>query len=738
MRHHAPAQRAGQRPAEGDAVPLDGDVDVEARLVHEEIANGPADQVDAVEPLGDGLHRLEDAPEPLDREQPVPQVGPGLGRLLGQRFPEGPEEIAPCHDPDDDAVGEHRHPPRVRAAEQPRQLRERRLLGAGGHLGAHDTLDRSVGELVPDRLVEVLAGDEADEAIGVPDEDPALAVALAEDHRVRHGVLGGDEPRGMRHDLRGGPQRPNGPRQGLEDELARLGEGPVVDGRRGLRMSPAAEGGRDGRGVQLGDARPHDAEDAALHLDEADERPRVGEVDDLVGEVRDAVDVLGPGDGRNEDLQPAGGVRLDRADECVEQRALLVAERRAEVLRDHVLASSVTKAPRERLRVAHADARIAEGARVLVDPEREDGRLERRHVDLALGEDADHRRRQGGVVREDEVLGLHPVGRLAGVVVEDDDLHVGVPRHVLELPEALGMHRLHDDQPPDRVPVEAPRLDDVELVGVEPVELAHVAVERPREGDDRPGVEPARGQHGRERVEVRVRVRDDDVHTRKVRPAPGRSPFLGMRGLPGGNRLRPPESGLRVVQLEVSRTCPSAFASPWQSWSPPSQARRRSRLRRPAPTGLAVADLVSDTGVFDPQLSWTAVSGAKGYQVEINPTDTWASGSKVCCNNIGSTMPVTTVGTSFSPPVVLPNDDEYYWRVRAIDASNNAGPWTAGSPFSKSYGSTPSVPNIRLADANLDAIAAGSTVATPIVLWDPSPGASSYRVQVTTYGLGRL
>jgi hypothetical protein len=156
----------------------------------------------------------------------------------------------------------------------------------------------------------------------------------------------------------------------------------------------------------------------------------------------------------------------------------------------------------------------------------------------------------------------------------------------------------------------------------------------------------------------------------------------------------------------------------------------------PAPTGLAVADLISDNGVFDPQLSWTGVSGAKGYQIEINSTDTWASGSKVCCNNIGSTNPVTTVGTSFSPPVVLPNDDEYYWRVRAVDASNNAGPWTAGDPFSKSYGSTPSVPNVRLADSNLDGIAAGTTVATPIVLWDPSPGASSYRVQVTTFDSG--
>ena len=45
-----------------------------------------------------------------------------------------------------------------------------------------------------------------------------------------------------------------------------------------------------------------DDEDALVHLDQEDERPCVGEVDDLVREVRDAVDVLRPLHGRDENL----------------------------------------------------------------------------------------------------------------------------------------------------------------------------------------------------------------------------------------------------------------------------------------------------------------------------------------------------------------------------------------------------------------------------------------------------
>jgi hypothetical protein len=277
-------------------------------------------------------------------------------------------------------------------------------------------------------------------------------------------------------------------------------------------VSAASERGGHRGSVDLGDARAHDAEDTRVHLHEAYERAGVREVDDLVREVGDAVHVPGPGDRGDEHLETARRVRLEGGDERVEQGALLLRERRAQVLRDHVLARPVPQAPGERLGVAPADARVAERAGVLVDPEREHGSLERRGLELPLGEDADERRRERGVLRQHEVLGLHPVGRLPGVVVEDDDLDGRVARDALELPEPLGMDGLDDDETADRVEVDATRLDEVELVRVQAVELAHVAVQRAREGDDRAGIEPPGGEHRGERVEVGVRVGDDHVH----------------------------------------------------------------------------------------------------------------------------------------------------------------------------------------------------------------------------------
>jgi hypothetical protein len=151
-----------------------------------------------------------------------------------------------------------------------------------------------------------------------------------------------------------------------------------------------------------------------------------------------------------------------------------------------------------------------------------------------------------------------------------------------------------------------------------------------------------------------------------------------------------------------------------------------------APTGLSVADLVADPGVYDPQFTWAPVTGAKGYEVEVNSTDYWAPGSKVCCDNISFSVEMTTYGVGYSPPVVLANNT-YYWRVRAKDANGNAGPWTAGPQFSKGYGNNPTISNLRLVDLSLDTLPAGSTVDAPVVLWDPAPGASSYRVVVTPF-----
>ena len=176
--------------------------------------------------------------------------------------------------------------------------------------------------------------------------------------------------------------------------------------------------------------------------------------------------------------------------------------------------------PGERLRVANRDARVAERARVLVDPEREDRRLERRHLELALGQDRDHRRRQGAVLGAHDVLGLHPVELLLAMVVEEHDLDGRVARHALELAEPARVRGLDDDQAGDPVGFDPARLGDVELLSVQAVEVANVPVQRAGERDDGAGIEPARRQHGGECVEIGVRVRDDDVHATKVRPVP--------------------------------------------------------------------------------------------------------------------------------------------------------------------------------------------------------------------------
>ena len=154
-------------------------------------------------------------------------------------------------------------------------------------------------------------------------------------------------------------------------------------------------------------------------------------------------------------------------------------------------------------------------------PSANDRRLERRRVDLALGEDPDEGRRERRVLREHQVLALDPVGLVVLVVIEGDDLDPGTPGHVGELAEPVGVHGLDHDEPGDRVGIDPPGVGHVELVRVQPVEVADVPVQRAGERDDRAREQAARGQHRGERVEVGVRVRGDDVHELKVRPEPG-------------------------------------------------------------------------------------------------------------------------------------------------------------------------------------------------------------------------
>ena len=273
-----------------------------------------------------------------------------------------------------------------------------------------------------DRLVEILARHDPDELAAPADLDAALAMSLAERHRVRHRVVGRDEARRPRHDVDRPRSLANGAGKRLEDTGAGVGQRPVEGGRGSLRMSAAAErGGERGR-VELGHAAAEHGHDSAVHLDEADEPAGVGEVDELVGEVRDAVDVARPGERADQDVVPGDAHRLERGEQRVEQLALVLRQRLMQVAGDHLLAGPVAEAPGERLGVTEGRARVGQRAGVLVDPEGERGRLERRHGDLALGQDADERRRERAVSRDHGRLRRQPLGEGLAVVVEEHDL----------------------------------------------------------------------------------------------------------------------------------------------------------------------------------------------------------------------------------------------------------------------------------------------------------------------------
>ncbi len=262
-------------------------------------------------------------------------------------------------------------------------------------------------------------------------------------------------------------------------------------------------------------------------------------------EVRDSLHVARPAERRHEHVQAVDVVRLERVDERVEQLALVGGERRVEVALEQLLARAVPQAPRQGVRVALPRRRIRQRARVLVDAEREDRRLERRHGDLPLGEDADERRRQRPVLGQDDVLRPRPVRRLTGVMVEHHLLHVRVERQRLELRQPAGARRLDDDQPAHRAQLETRRLDELQLLRVQPAQLPDVAVQRAGHADDGTRIEMADGEHRRERVEVGVRVRGNDclgphgteiVPLRSVRPA--RRPRSRRARRPAALRLR--------------------------------------------------------------------------------------------------------------------------------------------------------------------------------------------------------
>ena len=129
-----------------------------------------------------------------------------------------------------------------------------------------------------------------------------------------------------------------------------------------------------------------------------------------------------------------------------------------------------------------------------------------------------------------------------------------------------------------------------------------------------------------------------------------------------------------------------------------------------AVSGLSPADGASTTDTT-PDLSWTEVPDAKGYEVRIADSEA----------ELDQNTPRPVTGSSYTPTVALTNNQTHYWKVRAKDAGEQYGPWSVVQSLKVEWGV---VSGLSPADD------ASTTDTTPTFSWDAVPGAAGYELQM--------
>lgn len=150
-------------------------------------------------------------------------------------------------------------------------------------------------------------------------------------------------------------------------------------------------------------------------------------------------------------------------------------------------------------------------------------------------------------------------------------------------------------------------------------------------------------------------------------------------------------------------------------------AQRKFTTTAPAPTAapnpLAPADGAIGVSRTSASLTWTQVSGASGYQVQVSTT-----------SNFSALYRDTLISGATTTALALPGLAEngvYYWRVRGRNAAGS-GPYSAQRGFTTAV-SAPVAPLLTTPAQN----ATGVDVFTAFS-WGSSAGALTYRLRVAT------
>ncbi len=113
---------------------------------------------------------------------------------------------------------------------------------------------------------------------------------------------------------------------------------------------------------------------------------------------------------------------------------------------------------------------------------------------------------------------------------------------------------------------------------------------------------------------------------------------------------------------------------------------------------------------FTPTFQWTAVRGAQYYRLQYSTDPSFNT----------SVTTIDTRNTTYTPVNTLPNDVNYYWRVRA-HSGNSISNWSEIRTFLKQWyiQAQPLTPVNLYQDARF-----------PLFNWTPVPAASYYRIEI--------
>lgn len=113
---------------------------------------------------------------------------------------------------------------------------------------------------------------------------------------------------------------------------------------------------------------------------------------------------------------------------------------------------------------------------------------------------------------------------------------------------------------------------------------------------------------------------------------------------------------------------------------------------------------------FVPRFAWTAVEAARKYELQIGTQQ-----------DFGVANIYQTTNTEYTPEKALSNDQDYYWRVKAIDNENVSSPWSQVRRFRAKWNF-----QTQLLAPTTNSIKQSN----PFFAWTPIAGTERYQVRV--------